>query len=401
MRWYRVKTLNGICKMCIYVIRRICVCFIVCAISGGAVLANPIFISPWGFIVDFPQEYDFTGGDRTNSYSFSSQQGGVVDMYVYGAGEFKSLKDAVNGIQRKIRNTAGEAEFFEYRKKNAAIMELSIEIGRNVFTGYGLCVELDPQEGSAHTPILVALAYGAQEKSEELGVVYISCLDSIAVNTAAFYAPGAITEYSFPRGERQSFPLAKGAGEALFFEHDAEAAQFVVDREELVLRRYVRSLGWKEAWQRFYRIVYRDSFERLQSAAFTLERGWNVPPLDNRAFAETVLKWTQEFVYERDIEGSSSDFVNLVSAAVEGRGDCDSRAMLWAIVLQQANIPAAIMVSRDYSHAMGLADVEGDGARFALEGTNYLVAETTAHVDIGMIGQSISETDKWIGVSFF
>jgi hypothetical protein len=95
-----------------------------------------------------------------------------------------------------------------------------------------------------------------------------------------------------------------------------------------------------------------------------------------------------------------SDFVNLVSAAAEGKGDCDSRSMLWAIVLAQADIPAAIMVSREYSHAMGLADLAGTGARFDAEGKKWLVAETTAKVSLGLIGKEVSDIESWIGVVF-
>jgi hypothetical protein len=95
-----------------------------------------------------------------------------------------------------------------------------------------------------------------------------------------------------------------------------------------------------------------------------------------------------------------SDFVNLVSAVTQGRGDCDSRAMLWALILAQADIPAAIMVSREHSHAMGLADIAGTGARFEAEGIKWLVAETTAKVDIGLIGQNVSDIESWLGVIF-
>jgi hypothetical protein len=95
-----------------------------------------------------------------------------------------------------------------------------------------------------------------------------------------------------------------------------------------------------------------------------------------------------------------SDFVNLVSAATEGRGDCDSRALLLAILLEQANIPGAIMVSREYSHAMGLADIAGPGARFSAGGKRWLVAETTAAVKIGLIGKGSADPAKWLGVIF-
>jgi hypothetical protein len=95
-----------------------------------------------------------------------------------------------------------------------------------------------------------------------------------------------------------------------------------------------------------------------------------------------------------------SDFVNLVSAVREGRGDCDSRALLWAVLLSQADIPSCIMVSKDYNHAMGLADIAGTGARFELDGKRWLAAETTAPVAIGLIREDISGKEHWLGVTF-
>jgi hypothetical protein len=118
----------------------------------------------------------------------------------------------------------------------------------------------------------------------------------------------------------------------------------------------------------------------------------------DRILAEKALAWVQSFTYERDLLGS--DFVNLVSAVFEGRGDCDSRAMLWAIIMEQANIPGAIMVSAGYSHAMGLVDLDGTGARFPLEGNHWLVAETTAPVPLGRIRADASEISQWLGITF-
>jgi hypothetical protein len=114
--------------------------------------------------------------------------------------------------------------------------------------------------------------------------------------------------------------------------------------------------------------------------------------------AGKALEWVQGFAYERNFSGS--DFVNPVSAALEGRGDCDSRAMLWAIILEQANVSAAIMVSAGYGHAMGLVDMEGTGARFDWAGKQWLVAETTARVSLGLIGEKVSDPAQWLGIIF-
>jgi hypothetical protein len=247
----------------------------------------------------------------------------------------------------------------------------------------------------------LALAYGPAEKGE-LQSLFLSALDSLVPEEGDRRFPGPVTEFSYPRENRRLMPLAGLDNmEAWFYEEDAEAAQALVERVFAVLKLSVGGPQWQEAWKRFYRAIYRDSYDRLADAAFVVERRLNVPPLENRDLAGEILQWVQSFKYERDLMGS--DFVNLVNAVLEGRGDCDSRAMLWAVILNQANIPAAIMVSREFSHAMGLADLEGPGARLPMKdegGTEkkWLVAETTAAVGLGLIGENVSEIAKWLGI---
>ncbi|MDR1218423.1 MAG: hypothetical protein LBK73_02310 [Treponema sp.] len=360
-----------------------------------AAQAMQISFPSWGFFTDLPEEYELADGDMKSVYSFASPAGAIVNIRAYPAGAYQSVEAFARAIQKQLNNR-GEMDVFEYRNKKAVLLKLDFSLGNDAVSGFGLCLELDRQTASG-TPFLLALAY-AGKADGDLRALHLSCLDSIAPDAGSLHAPGPIVTYSFPPGARKTQTLASGAGEAVFFEHDAEAAQFVVDREDLILRRYVQTPLWKEAWARFYRTIYRDSFERIQSAAFALERSWNIPALDNRALASAALKWVQDFQYERDLEGS--DFVNLVTAAIEGKGDCDSRALLLAVIMEQASVSAGIMVSAEYGHAMGIVDVDGAGVRFPLDGTNWLVAETTAHVDIGLIGQSMSDSNKWMGITF-
>jgi hypothetical protein len=258
----------------------------------------------------------------------------------------------------------------------------------------------DNNFSGAGKPLLLALAYGPRGR-EDLQILHLSALDSLVPGEGDRRAPGPITEYAYPRGAAREVKLPGLEVKARIYEGDREAAQALVDREFEVLRLSAETALWQEAWIRFYRVIYRDSFERLAETAFILERFWNTregQKGQERDFAEWLLSWVQSFNYERDRMGS--DFVNLVSAAAEGRGDCDSRALLWAIVLAQADIPSAIMVSREYSHAMGLGDLEGPGARFEAGGKRWLVAETTAAVDIGLIGQNVSDIESWFGIIF-
>jgi hypothetical protein len=374
--------------------------------------AEPLYSPTWGFRLDLPEGYEYSGGDKKERFSFTSPMGTGVDLVVYN-GIYSSVEELASDIGRRIGNS-GETTFFDYRGKSACLMELVFD-GRE---GWGLCVELgrqDAEEGAV--PLLAALAYGPGGR-DDLAILHLSALDSIAPSEAEYRTSGPVGEFSYPRGALAETPLALLAGQsALIAEHDAEGAQALIDREFAVLRRYSASPLLKEARIRFYRAIYRDSWERLVDAAFKLERYWNAPlerislpaqfsaektPASRgaqaRVFAGKALQWVQSFKYERDLMGS--DFVNLVSAATEGRGDCDSRAMLWALVLAQADIPAAMMISPEYSHAMGLADLPGEGAHFGAGGITWLVAETTAPVDIGLIRKDISAIDYWFAVIF-
>jgi hypothetical protein len=362
------------------------------------VFAGPLYSPDWGFSLDLPEGYELAGGDGRERFSFAGPGGAVFDLRIY-SGAYKTMREMADDIGSRLQNR-GEVVFFEYHDKFAAIMEL--RFGQTA--GWGFCVELAAAPGGGSPPMLLALSYGPAGK-QDLQPLYKSALDSIIPSDAERHYPGPITEFGFPRGERKRTALALPGITAMIHENDAEAAQALVDREFALLSNYRFLENWREAWIRFYRVIYRDSWDRVADAVFQLERRWNIDAgagADNsrsgRALAEKALAWVQTFKYERDLMGS--DFVNLVSAVTEGRGDCDSRAMLWAMILAQADIPAGIMVSREHNHAMGMADIAGAGARFEAGGINWLVAETTAPVGIGLIGKDVSGRESWLGVVF-
>ena len=357
---------------------------------------EPYFSSREGFRFDLPPGYRMTGG-QGRRFSFHNPQASVFEISTEpGPGKPEAL---LGRLLSRLGNR-GECENFSYHGRAAALARLEFSLGGKTCLGWGLC--LDRGED-----LLLALAYGPGENGQEL--FHLSSMDSIAPTGAEQLYWGPVTEYTWPRGEPGETPLYNSGVSAMIAAGDADAAQGLVDREFQLLRQFSASPQWQEAWRRFYRMIRRDSWERLRDALFHLERSWNVeaalgrgkttePGLSDRELASRALSYVQGFRYERDLMGS--DFVNLVSAITEGRGDCDSRALLWALFLAQANIDAGIMVSRDYKHAMGIADIEGPGARFPFEQKEYLVAETTAAVDLGLIGKNMSETAKWLGVSF-
>jgi len=358
-----------------------------------------LFSPTWGFRLDLPPGYVYIDGNAFDRFSFQGPSGAMFDMIVYD-GVYRDIEEMILDVNRRLGNT-GDTSFFEYGGREAALVELRFG-GQE---GWALGLELG-ETLLGGTPLLLALAY-APVGTENVDLLHISALNSIAPTLAETRRPGPIMEFAFPRGGLVETPLAGGLGLTAFIrENDAHAAQALVDQEHLVLTLYLRSPFWLQAWTRFYRAIFRDSWDRIADAAFQIERalrgGGAAIDADlgegEREFAQRVLTLVQGFYYERNIDGS--DFINLVTAVTEGRGDCDSRAMLWAVILSQANIPSAIMVSHHYSHAMGLADVPGTGARFEAGGTRWLVAETTSSVDIGLIAANKSSVENWFGILF-
>jgi hypothetical protein len=355
--------------------------------------AEPMYSPTWGFFIDLPEGYEYTDGDARDRFSFRGPNGAMFDIAVY-YGRYAGIRELAGDVNKRIENK-GDVDFFTYNHRQAAMMELAF----NNNNGWAVAVELDKNNGQQ--PMLIALAYGpASEKGLEL--LHISALDSICPSEAERRYPGPVIEYSYPRGGQKRVTIPSGNINITIRENDAEASQVFIEREYQLLQNYINTQLLPNAWIRYYRFIYRDSYDRIANAASIIVRSWGGPTTsgdaERRAFVQRALKLVQGYKYERSPNGS--DFLNLVTAITEGRGDCDSRAMIFAIILSKADMRAAMMVSNQYSHAMGLVDVNGNGARFEACGTKWLVAETTADVDIGLIAQDVSDPKYWLGVIF-
>ena len=162
---------------------------------------------------------------------------------------------------------------------------------------------------------------------------------------------------------------------------------------------------WVQAWQRYYRQIYRDAYHRLKRPAFdiyaalyrsdTLERSKKEPA----EITKELLNWVQSFEYQRDT--INSDFVSLPAVlSGESGSDCDSRSMLLAILLRQMNIETVIFVSPIYSHAMLGVNLNLPGAKIQVDGTEFLLGETTDSVELGLVAKEMSVTENWLPVVF-
>jgi len=357
--------------------------------------AGSLYSPTWGFLLDLPEGYQYIDGDGVNRFSFRGPENLMFDIVVY-FDRYNDLAECVSDVNRRISNS-GDIDFFHYNGRNAMIMKLTF--GSN--DGWGLAVELNAVDNSGKLPMMLALAYAPSERWD-LELFHLSALDSICPSPAERFFPGPIMEYSYPRGQQKNTPLAARGLSAMIYENDAEAAQVLVEREFLVMQAYLNTPYLQEACIRYYRFIYRDSYDRISNAVTVIANNFGgylaVTDEQKRVYAQRCLSFVQAFQYERDLSGS--DFLNLVTAVTEGRGDCDSRATLFALMLSHVNIRSAIMISHHYSHAMALADLSGGGARFFDSDTPWLVAETTANIDIGLIASDQNDPKRWFAVIF-
>ncbi len=114
-----------------------------------------------------------------------------------------------------------------------------------------------------------------------------------------------------------------------------------------------------------------------------------------------TLSWVQTFNYERAATKNESDFTSLPASLCGKGSDCDSRSMLVSALLNYTGIDTAILISREYSHAVVVTDIPAPGQTFTMEnGREYIFGETTSKVTWGMIAQDHADRKKWIPVTF-
>ena len=176
--------------------------------------------------------------------------------------------------------------------------------------------------------------------------------------------------------------------------------------EYSVLAMYANNQFWKEAWQRYYRCIYRDSYSRIENAGRDIYKNlYNKAKKENPQneeikYAQYLLSWVQNFDYKRADNKNSSDFTPLPAVLTGEGNDCDSRSLLVALLLKQIGIESLLLISNEYSHAMVATEIEAPGQIYSLEGSDryFIFGETTAKVTWGMINADFQDQSKWIVV---
>jgi hypothetical protein len=357
----------------------------------SAVSAEQIALGPFGSFIDPPEGWGLIGQEAEKlTFSFPGDSAYLQIKRFPGISGLEALIAEAEG---RIAAT-GEGTRFTYGSGEAYFGTVDFSSGDYDFSGYLFAYftsDLDP---------LVLLGFSDREQLGVYNDLILSAMDSYSPLQLTDRLPGPVAAFDriFSGGRSTAVDLKIGGHQSRIRvdQGEVETASYVTEREARILG----AAGSVVAWQRFFRILYRDSVAGLEPLTRALHKLYSRNPsaAETRGIAEDLLAWLQDFTYRRS--GTFSDFVDPIRALVTSSGDCDSLGLLYVILLHSFDIDAILLVSEKYGHAMGAVDVPGDGARYAHAGKGYVVAELTDQVDLGLIAADMADPAGWTPVIF-
>ena len=370
------------------------------------------------FTMDLPEGFSVTDASETgDSFFFETKYMPVkFALKIYDEDKYKSPEEVVTDAMSQL-GCNGEIENFDWYKRPVSLTTFAFVLpDQKLYAGWAMAIKAAAKDNSGTSSAagkknkwMLFLTYADSTISRDCDQYMLSILDSVFFCKEDCRRPGPVTTFAYSSKENTSPELSAvsltigGKTFTSTIAKDAiERSNFVLEREFAVLSVYANNPHWKEAWQRYYREVFRESFNAFDQISRDIYK--NLMPTAQRKSPQNpdfeilkmLLDWVQDFEYKRD--RTSTDFT-AITAAVQGVGsDCDSRSMLMCVLLEHLGIKSELFISREYSHAVFGAAVKENGAAITVDNVNYVLGETTAKVDFGRIAQEQSDTAKWIPV---
>ena len=361
-----------------------------------SVFAEYLSSEKFGYTIDLPDGFYVSDSNETGYFLESDFIPIEIIINVYDGTRFKSTKECLEYSSSKLQGEI-QIEDFIWRNRQTSLGSMNFYFNNVLCDSWALCVNL-PDKNKYFSII----SYTATESKEIFKQMMLSILDSLCVDRGSFFEAGAITTFAYPKSESEihQFNFDGKSYQVNFDKSDADANNYLVEREYQILELYSQTDFWLSAWNRYYRMIYRDGYGRIKKACFSFCSNLFMDCMESEnpqfAYAQKILQFVQEKQYGRTPEGT--DFTDLCSTFLGEQSDCDSRSLLVAILLNQMNIKSTLFVSPKYSHAIVGAVLDKSGAKIDVAGNSYLLGETTAKVDFGLIAQNYNDTNKWINI---
>ena len=343
---------------------------------------------PEGWYVMDNKEDKVTFADPADSAYFQIKR--------YPGSTFGTAMDIYNYVSREL-GASGEGESFLFDTKDSYFACIGFVSSGYSYQGYLICIEGETED-------IVLLAFSDDSNYNIYHDFILSSIDSFSLNESGLKNPGPVSQFYYPwPGRDKTINYLSIAAQEIpvsFDLNEVDAARILIEREARILAQYTDSELSDLAWARYYRLIYRDNYNRLRRIARIVSREITADfeSLNELEKSSVLLGWIQTFEYIRT--GTLSDFMSPIDTVIEAAGDCDSRALLYIILLEYNGIDGILMVSSEYSHSLAGVAVEGRGAHYYHDGSEYLIAETTDNVSIGLIDRAMADPSKWMGIKF-
>jgi hypothetical protein len=392
-------------------------------ILPAMVSAQTVFLNPdYQYIVDIPVGWEILDGEQTEFISFTDSDHVAVFQIVAFPGDRFATSEELEKYIIESYDAQGDRASFRYLDRPAVFGDYRFSTDDYDVRGYMAFLNRDDFD-------FAVMTFVPEDYYEEYHDLLLSVLDSFSPDRLTRNYPGPVSQFflplsreeyadgeersqsdetengavlSLPGGSDYRLPGSVGSDEV------RDATQTVIEREARVLSEYAPQEGesprigngpapaWAVAWRRYFRMIYRDSFSRLEPVAEALFMDLTEAGVNREEMPAEILSWLQGAEYRRT--PSLSDLMSPSACLVDFAGDCDSLGITYAILLHHLGFDAILMASIEYAHAMVGVDIPGEGARFPYEGRKWLVAELTEDVAIGQIAQDMSDIGGWIGV---
>ncbi|MCK5153551.1 MAG: hypothetical protein KAQ93_04265 [Spirochaetales bacterium] len=357
--------------------------------SWEAGLFSSSFVNvPEGWYVLENREDKVTFADPTDSAYFQLKR--------YPGNSFTSVGDLYSYVSGEL-GSSGDGEQFLFDAKESYFASITFESSGYYYMGYLICIEGEFED-------IVLLAFSDEANYNLSHDFLLSSIDSFSLNESGLKNPGPVSQFYYPWPGRDKtinyLTMDSKKIPVSFDTKEIDTARILIEREARILVQYTNSNLSDSAWARYYKLIYRDNYNRLRRIAriAVSEITDDFESLSSYEKSSMLLTWIQEFEYIRT--GTLSDFMSPIDTVFEAAGDCDSRSLLYVMLLEYNGIDSILMVSSEYSHSLTGVAVEGTGAYYYYEGSEYLIAETTDNISIGLIDQAMADPAKWMGIKF-
>ena len=367
----------------------------------------------FNYSIDFPEGYQIEDmeEDETTVIFKNKYLDAHALIKVWENSKFSTSSEAIKDTLSRVKAVSDFSECVWRRQKcTIASFESPLLLPDAEAQGWAVCIPLPQKRG-----YLTILSYSPKKVYEDLAQVLISLLDSVLIDTGSFREPGLITSAFYPRKNAKNISLTI-EGQKIQTQIDSvdtEASQAVIDREFAVFSFYASNNlpEMFDAWIRFYRLLARDSMERVKKVSFDIytvlkdECEKKDAQNPDAALAQLLLNWAQDFNYERKSSSYDKADIESIPAILEGgSSDCDGRSLLLMCILKNCSIDSCMFISAQYSHALlGVYFPDKQGQTIHVDdnegGKDYLTGETTAKdLTLGMMPASMTDRKNWMAV---